>query len=519
MFIFITVSILLLTALTLLVLRSVSPDFRYSWLIATGGGLLAWISVFVWQAGMPLVVQLPLWQPVYLFQQSPLFVADGIAWAFALSLTSLCLAVIITSVARPNFPYPPGWIGALIVTALGVLAVTADNPLTLVLIWAAIDLAELIAQMRLVEEPRLSERAVIAFASRVTGTLILLWANMVSVSSGSALDFELIPPQAGLYLLIAAGLRLGILPLHLPYASESAVRRGLGTALRMTSAGSSLILLTRIPAGGVESGLTPYITLLVSIAGLYGAWMWLRAPDELTGRPFWLIGFGSLAVAAALRANPVGAAAWSCALILSGGALFLSSAQNARLVRALYVGVWGISALPLSLTATGWLGNGSFWFAFPFLLAAHAMLMAGFIRQVQRPSARTTFEDIPLWARNAYPVGVLLLLVTLLLLGLFGWDGTLRVGNWIAAPIASLLTLGLVRLTPRLRILNPVRAHWVRPASPAWLDLGYQALWNLYRQTGRLIETLSKVIEGESGIMWTLLFLALFISFFVQGTP
>jgi hypothetical protein len=520
MFIFITVSILLLTALTLLVLRFVSPDFRYSWLIATGGGLLAWISAFVWQMDMPLVVQLPLWQPASLFRQSPLFVADGIAWAFALSLTTLCLAVIITAVARPNFPYPPAWIGTLTVTALGVLAVTADNPLTLVLIWTAIDLAELIAQMRLVENPKLSERVVIAFASRVSGTLILLWANMISASSGFILDFGLAPPEAGLYLLVAAGLRLGVLPLHLPYASESAIRRGLGTALRMISAGSSLILLARIPASGIETRLAPFLVMLISIAALYGAWMWLRAPDELTGRPFWLIGFGSLAVAAALRANPVGAAAWGCVLILAGGALFLSSAQNKWTVRALYIGVWGISALPFSLAATGWLGEGSsFWFAYPFLITSHAMLMAGFVRQIQRTSGRTTFEDKPLWAKNAYPVGILFLLLTILLLSSFGWEGTLQIGNWLAGLIASLLTLGLVWLSPRLRILNPVRAHWVHSASPTWLDRGYQVFWNLYRQTGRLIETLSAVLEGESGIMWTLLFLALFISFFVQGAP
>ena len=30
---------------------------------------------------------------------------------------------------------------------------------------------------------------------------------------------------------------------------------------------------------------------------------------------------------------------------------------------------------------------------------------------------------------------------------------------------------------------------------------------------------LSNALEGESGIMWTLLFLALFISFFTQGRP
>lgn len=520
MLIFITISILLITALTLLILRSILGEYRYAWLIATGGGLLAWISVLFWQVAMPLTVSLPAWQPALLFRQSPFFVADGIAWAFALSITGLCLAVIVTAVARDNFPNPLSWIGVLILSAFGLLAVTSDNPLTLVLIWAAIDLAELVSQLRSTEDPNLTERVVIAFASRVTGTLMLLWANMVSAANGVALDFRSAPPQAGLYLVLAAGLRLGVLPLHLPYPNESSLRRGFGTGLRMISAGSSLILLARIPASSVDSPLIPYLMFFVALAALYGAWMWLRAPDELTGRPFWLIGMGSLAVSAALRANPTGAAAWSCALILAGGALFLTSAQNKWLERALFIGVWAMSALPFSITATGWISKSSrFWYVFPILLVSHAMLIAGLIRHIQRSASRTTFENQPIWAKNVYPIGIMILFITIIVLSLFGWTGTLQLGNWIAGPIASLLTAGLIWLTPRVRILNPVRAHWVRPTNPSWLDWGYQALWDGYRQLGQMSNLLSNVLEGESGIMWTLLFLALFISLFTKGSP
>ena len=523
MLILITILILFLTSLTLLVLRFFAPEFRYSWVIATTGSLVGWLSVFVWQTQMPITLQFSIWQPSTLFVQSPALIADGISWAFAVSLAALCLAIIITSVVRANFPSPLTWVGSLVLTSFGILAVVADNPLTLVLIWAAIDLVELVTQMRFVEDPRLSERVVIAFASRATGILTLLWADMVSIASGQVLDFRLsstVSAQAGLFLVIAAGLRIGVLPLHLPYPSESSIRRGFGTGLRMVSAASSLILLARIPSSSVGSPWTPYLLILVSLAGVYGSWMWLRAPDELTGRPYWLIGMGSLAISAALRANPTGAAAWGCALILSGGALFLSSEQNKWVTRALYVGAWGISALPFSLSATGWNSGGTgFWLTLPFLLVSHGMLIAGFIRHSQRIVTRASDEDQPIWARNVYPFGIFLLLAMVVLLGLFGWDGALQFGNWSMGLVASSLTLGLLWLTPRLRILNPVRAHWVRPTSTSWLDRAYQALWGIYRQLARVSNAFTNMLEGESGIMWTLLFLALFISFFTQGTP
>jgi len=520
MFILITVAILLIAALILLILTFTPGVNRYSWLIATSGALFAWLSVFVWQLNLPMQIQLPLWQSAALFPQSPFFVADGIAWAFALSLVSLCLAVIVTAVIRDNFPYPLSWIGILILTAFGVMAVTADNPLTLVLLWAAIDIAELISQIRFVEQPQLSERIVIAFAARVTGILVLLWADMISTSNGINLDFRAAPPQAGLYLVLAVGLRLGVLPLHLPFTSEGSIRRGFGTAIRMISAGSSLVLLARIPASSLASPYTPYLILLVAFAALYGAWMWLRAPDELTGRPFWMIGMGSLALAAALRGNPIGATAWSCALILVGGAVFLTSMQNKWLERALLYGALAMSALPFSLTATGWVSIDShFWYAIPFLLVAHGMLSTGLVRHIQRSSTRATFDNQQPWARNVYPIGIMILLITILALSLFGWDGTLKIGSWYLGLIAALIAGGLFWLTPRLRILNPVRAHWVRPTDPSWIDWSYQAIWSLYKQLGKLSNAFSDILEGESGIMWTLLFLALFISFFVRRAP
>lgn len=519
MFILITVGILLVTALLVLVVRIFLPAARYTWLIAVSGSFLAWASVFAW-INKTDRLQFLIWQPVSLFSQSPTFVTDSAAWMFALSMITLTFSVILTSVVRSNFPSALSWVGALALCSLGTLAAVANNPVTLALIWAAIDLVDLIVQLRFVEEPALGERVVVSFAARITGVMVLLWANVSSAAQGVALDFHALTSQASLFLPLAAALRIGVLPLHLPYPGRSALRRGFGTVLRMISAGSSLILLARISAGSITSPFAPHILMIIAFAALYGGWMWLRAPDELTGRPFWLIGVGSLAVAAALRSNPIGAAAWSCALILCGGVLFLSSEPNKWLTRSLWVAVFGISTLPFSLTASGWSGGTGFLLAWLPLLLAQAMLMSGFIRHILRPpTSREYYEDQPPWGKNIYPIGIILLLAVIVFLGWFGWDGSLHLGNVIAGLLASALTVGLIWLTPRIRILNPVRAHWVRPANLTWLDWLYQSVWSIYRQLGRLSNTFSNILEGDGGIMWTLLFLALFISFFTQRIP
>jgi hypothetical protein len=253
---------------------------------------------------------------------------------------------------------------------------------------------------------------------------------------------------------------------------------------------------------------------------LYGSWMWLRSSDELTGRPFWIIAIASLAVASALCGDPAGATAWGVALVLAGGALFLASVQQTWLNRALLIGAWSLSTLPFSLTASGWESSvGGFDIVLPFLLAAQAMIIVGFIRYALRPSTHASLESQPTWTKGVYPAGIGILLFIQLLLGFWGWDGALHFGALGASIAASLLTFGLLWATPRFPVLNPVRAHWIQPTSISRLDQLYQNLWGIYRFLGRLSQIITNTLEGESGIMWTLLFLILFVSLLIQRNP
>ncbi len=514
----ITVFLFILPALALVILRILRPNFRFFWLIALGGALLGWISLWIWLARLPLVFQLPRWQPADLFFHAPTFTADGLSWPFAISLGTLALSIILTAVVRQDLTDPMPWAGALLLTGVGVLAVTANNPLTLVLVWAALDLSELLTQLRSVETPEASERIVVAFASRVTGIGLVLWANVLSVLGGSRLDFASMPADAGLFLLIAAGLRLGVLPLHLPYTSESKLRRGVGTAMRLTTAASSLVLLARIPPGSVTSPLTPYLFIFVAIAAVYSSWTWLRAPDELAGRPFWVLSLAALALASALSASPAGVTGWGVTLVLAGGALFLNSVQQVWLNRAMLVGALALSTLPFTLTASAWDGGAPvFFLAWPLLIAAQTMTIAGFARHALRPGSRESLDARPSFVRIFHPLGIGLLLLTILLLGFLGWDGALRVGNWIPALLVSFLTVGLVWAAPRLPFLNPIRAHWIRPSGTTWADSLYRGLWSLYQGAGRLSDIITNALEGEGGLMWSLLFLALFVSFMSQA--
>jgi hypothetical protein len=284
----------------------------------------------------------------------------------------------------------------------------------------------------------------------------------------------------------------------------------------LISAASSLSLLEHVPSIGVTSVFALVLFILAIVAAIYGGWNWLIASDELSGRPFWIIGVASLSVLSALSGNPTGSVAWGCALLLLGAPLFVGTIHHKWLNRFLLVGAFSLSTLPFSLTASGWVNSLGLYS--PFVVIAQALIITGYIRHAQRASGKESFELQPNWIRMIYPPGIGLLIGMQILLGLIGWDGARQIGAWVLALIASALTLGLLWAIPRFRIFNPVRAHWVGPESSN-SDGAYSFLWAGYRVLGQLTRAITSTLEGDGGIMWTLVFLILFISILTQGTP
>lgn len=505
---------LLLAALTLLILRFARPNFKYPWIIALSGAVLAMAGVFLWKIHFPASVSLLPWQPLTIFDYTPTWLADSVSWPFALSLTVSAAAIILSSVVRnENDPLP--WAGTLLLTTFGILAVSAGDPLTLILVWAAIDAAELMVMLRSTEGEFRSQSVVLGYAIRVTGMGAVIGAGVINAAARLPMGFDAIAGGAGLLLLVGAGLRLGVLPLRLPYREDNVLRRGFGTALRLVSAASSLSVLARIPASALPPAWTPTLLILTAVPALYAGWMWLRASDELQGRPFWMLGMAALAVASTLRGSPNGSAGWGTALVLCGGLIFLYSARQRSLRWLVLLGLWGLSALPFSPTASAWVSrNGSSWLYLLFFLPAQALIMAGYVRHALHPG-ETSLESQERWVRVLYPAGLFLLASASVLLGLWGWDGARAVGAWQAAIPALVLTGGLVFLA--LRLFTRTARTVTQWSDVVRLDWFYRFIGLVNRTLEGAARLISSTLEGEGGIFWSFLLLVLVLSLLSAG--
>jgi hypothetical protein len=515
MLVYLSIAFLALPPLAMLVLRWVRPAFVYHWLIAVAGPLVAWPMILVTGLRLPQTLLLISWVPGTLFPSWPILLVDRLSWPYAVALGTLALAGILTEVARAPEADWASWSASLVLTTLGILAVFSGNSLTLLLTWTAIDLFELVVLLWQVTPSHMRERVVVSFTARVFGSGLLVAAVLVASSAGENLTFAVIPPQVSLLLLLAAGLRLGVLPLHLPFLQEPPLRRGLGTLLRLVPAAAALVLLARTALAISEHGGTlpwlPFLLALSGLAALYGAVAWVFAPDEHSGRPAWLLSMASFSVASALRGQPSASLAWGIAALFSGGLLFFSSARDRRLEWLTLLGLFGISSLPFT---PAW--NGARLFDSPFqpqlllFLLSLALLIFGYTRHTLHPIR--SLAGVERWVWVIYPFGLALLPLTHFAFGLWtnpGVEQAPRAGWWAGAAVLILAGLFSLWIRRGLSLDHYPLAIADSIFSLNWL---YSGFWFIYNRLRLLIGFITEILEGEGGILWALLLLVLLLA-------
>ncbi|TAK14121.1 MAG: hypothetical protein EPO32_02955 [Anaerolineae bacterium] len=510
MLLILAILLLLATPLTVIGLRRVRARVGAQWLMAALGALLALASVWLLRPRLPLTLTLLDWSANSPFLESPALLADLFSWPFALAIATLALAVILTGVGRLEDLESGAWTGSLAVSALGILAVLAGNPLTLVLAWTALDILELVMLLTRVDDPSRRRSVVVYFSTNLLGTFLVLFADAQARALGEPLTFASIPAAVSPYHFLAAGLRLGVLPLHLPFVREPDLRRGFGTVLRLVSPAASLTLLARAAAGGIPLAVEWPVILLLALAALYAAIAWLRVPDELVGRPFWILGFSALAFASALYGAENAVLSWSLAGLFSGSTLFLSARPGrSRLIIGIFSAIvfLGLPYTPMHAGLRLYLRfNG---LHIPFLVA-HALLAVGYIRFLLRPPDPPEARP-ERWIRAVYPAGLLLLFAS-------HWAATFPQLTLPAPLWATLVILVLVLVLGglgRRRISVPAPLFTVldRVFSFRWLATVLE--WAL-QLISRAAAIANRLLEGEGGILWALVLLVFLITLLRQ---
>jgi hypothetical protein len=513
MLILIVILLSLLTPLLVWGLRYSRLRPGYLWILTLFSSFLAWGLVLAIRGQLPLSVSLADWQPDLLFQSSPFLLLDETSWPFAVAVMTLPLAVLLTDVSGVRELDPQTWASSQALAGVGLVAVVAGNPLTLLMTWAVLDIAESVVLLLQVKGSQERERVVVAFSVRVGGMFMLLSAMLRASALGEMLTFQNIPAEVSGYILLAAGLRLGVLPPHQPFLQEPLMRRGLGTLLRFVPVAASVVLLVRAASAEVTGIWSTVFLLLAAFTTFSSALVWLRAKDELQGRQYWVLSLGAFALASAVKGLPAASAAWGLAMLFSGALLFLFSTRLRRLLIIPILGMIGFSALPFTPT---WEGS-AFFFALPWgyrivFWAALAILLLGYLRHARR--AEPPEPGFERWMWIVYPLGLGVLLFAHFGLTYINWGRGMREislqtpGWW-----SGLIPLGLAALFLVWSHREPwsVPVFLSRIGEAFTLNWMYRFFWWLYRSIGRVLSIFTKLLEGDGGILWALLILLMLI--------
>ena len=514
--------VLLLAPFIMLVMRLLRARIGYLWLTALMGVLAAEVLVLFSKSAIPQTSVIPALGSRELISFSPTLLLDEISWVYGLAIVTLILAILLTVAVRRQALSWRAWASSLTMAACGLFAITANDPLTLLLAWSALDLVELLILIIVVEQHEIHTQGITAFAARLAGSALMLIAELQARTNGESFTLISIPTNISPIVLVAAAMRLGVLPLHVPFFEEPAIRRGLGTSLRLIPAAASLVIVTRTADAGVPEKwlnlpMQNLLFALVGISALYGAFRWATATDELAGRPFWILGLASFSVAEAIQGRPTASLAWSLACILSGGLIFLFSARNRFLLPLPIIGLLGLTAVPFSPTSTVVLSLTSPAGALVILFwLAHGLLLYGYahfpMRTIDTPdSSHRGFQVV-------YVLGLALLATTHWGIG---WTQGVRFKPdwwWSLIPIGIAATIGIWN-RKGTHIPQNIIFLGARVFSLSWL---YRLFAMLYRGLGFTIERISRVLEGDGGLLWTVILIILFTSWLLTirgGVP
>jgi hypothetical protein len=515
MFILISITLLVLAAFAMLVLRIWRPDFGYHWLIAAGGAFAAWLMVLFNYTIIPDTLQVLSWGPKTTYPNSIIMNLDQISWPFAVALGTLLLATILSDVVRAYDLTWSNWASSLFVIAIALVGVFSGNLLTFILIWTAFDFIVLVFLLFQLDSERLRRRAVWVFFIHLLGTVCLLIAGVISVSDNNAVLLQQVSPRALIFVVLAAGFRFGALPVDSQMQEDPAGRRSFGTVRSLASMAIVIVLLVRVAAALENVELNGYLRLglfsLVGLMALLFSLAWLLAKDDLEGRQAWIVGLGMIIVASTLRAESNSSLSWGLAAIFTGGLIYLASIREKFTMWITLVGVLGISALPFT---PAWPGLALFSAPFNLSLFLYLFSIIFIIWGFARQAARIIPEPAGLerWIKVIYPIGLLILPLTQFGLG---WIykpalGDVPILGWIIGPLISMLAaLGYIWQQRGGAVPQSLARALRTILNLKWLN---SILAPIFVQMTRILNFSTSILEGEGGILWVLLSIVLFLA-------
>lgn len=490
-----------------------------AWLLSVMTVLVGWglSLISAWQAAHSQI-SLP-WLPQSVSSRSIIaFSLDSYRWVYTLLAFTIGTTVLLTAPSRLAFQSgPKNWVANLINIGVLIIALSAEDATAIALSWTLLDGIAILTEHFLIGIP--PRKSAITLLGRWLSTLLIIGTALSQTPPGPQLDPPTWSQLPGTLFFLGVAIRMGLLPLGASIAYPKQEYRGVWTILNFQNPLLGMALLSRLASPELTATLRPSgLPLLLALWGFFNALLWLNCPEAPQGLPHWVAAISSLALASAYAAN-ANPLPWALLAILMGTFPLLAIFDFPARRVFLFLTILTFSTLPLTPLAVGWQGlmttlGGWIW---PLTLAVSIL---GWYRHME--NANISLVTSERWISVVYGLGLLFLPLTAW--GLWVLKPTLSTQDWLAGSMTFLLILlgilGLHYRTTTLLSTSPfviwlsqrmsqIQHYLVQFFSLIWLIDGFALL---HKGLIPLAHFLEGVLEGESGLLWALVLLALLLS-------
>jgi hypothetical protein len=488
------------TLLILIASNIFQRGFRSSWLLTAAGTGLALASLVFLRLQLPVGLGSSAWWAGEGLVSSISFSLDAVSWQFALIVCSLSLAFFLVQVHKAvNEPWL-NWAVSLALAGSSLFALVSDDLLTFAFLWILVDTITALWLLRLVTKATERYGAFDFLLPNVAASFLLMAANVLVAYGGDA---------ANLLILIAAAMRLELFtPLLKEIQSDQqSIRESVLRLLPMTSV---FVLLTRLTA---FSGPMFFVALIfISLFALINVFHWLQKNNH-SGIEYFERGFAALALLASALGQSGAVFAFGLFALVGSSVLYL--AQNAGRFRWLVIVPSALILVGLPFRQIIEIEQATAvpsWPAIVFLPLL-ALLVAGWMRKAPQSSQEEPYGEP--WMRSIRWLGLFVIPVVFLVFILVSPPSLTQETEFIWWPAAGVLILTLLSVfalegaQPKLSLSTNWSNFFQVVLSMAWLKAIGSAILNALDW---ILRMMNRILEGQAGILWALLLIALLLS-------
>ena len=486
------------------------------WLIGVLGAFISWVSLLSW--GQKVVEITFPWSLQKINDGFKLlFVFDKVSWGYAVAISVLVLVALFLKIERADEKTAYGWITLFGLAGVSILSVVSGSLFTFVFTWTLVSIVNFGGLMLLVDTDKMRETAVQEFFSRL-GSIFFLIVGLVFWKRDINASHPIIFQQGMVSILIlAVGLRLGVLPPHKPFQIKFPRQESFDVVWRLIPLTASMVFISRFIFIVKLDKIAIVLLVGIFLTVFCSVISWVRARGLKDGWSAWIFVLSALMLMLAISGMGNFVSVFGSALLFLGEGVSRIGKWIVPigLVELTIIPAWVASDADKSLINLSGLENSLFktLIILVLIVLTFGLLMFGYLKKVMERASSIKRDD---QKKYVALFGLLLIPFSHLIVLIRGYGKALNSFGLISMTGVLVLLLGGFFYWFNLRFQKNYQLNRFSKIHGLFsMEWAYRLFKRIFLFIQTILDKATMVMEGDAGFLWAVLIVALFFAMFV----